>query len=133
MPPEALVALTPETAVHRIGGGGIANLRLKPAEEGLRPPGFSVLLGGTPDEAAEQMRQAFPDPVKFARLHQQAETVGATTVAAIRAAGFDVLPDPSAKFPTHARIVHPDGAAGHSDTNLEQLTRAFTDAPTPRS
>src|SRR5581483_9730866 len=112
MPPESGVRLTPEVAVHRIGSGNVANLRLKPAEEALRSPGFSVLLGGTPAEAAEQMRQAFPDPRKFARLHGQAETVGTGTVAAIRAAGFDVLPDPSTKFPNHARVIHPDGAAG---------------------
>src|SRR5271157_4014957 len=107
MPPESGVGLTPETAVCRIGGGSIANLRLKPAEEALRPPGFSVLLGGAPGDAAEQMRQAFPDPRKFARLHLLTETVGTATVAAIRAAGFDVLPDPSTKVPNHARIINP--------------------------
>jgi hypothetical protein len=133
MPPGSTAALTVETAVHRIGGGSAANLRLKPAEEALHPPGFSVLLGGTPAEAADQMRQAFPDPRKFARLHRQAEAVGATTVAAIQAAGFDVLPDRSTKFPNHARIVHPDGVTGFSDVNLERLSRAFTQTPTARS
>ena len=118
MPPDSPVAVTTETVVHRIGGGSVANLRLKAAEETLIPPGCSVLLGGAPDEVAEQMRQAFPDPRKFARLHQLAETAGTTTVAAIRAAGFDVWPDPSTKFPNHARIVHPNGIAGFSDANL---------------
>jgi hypothetical protein len=126
------MGLTSETVLHRIGGSRIANLRLKPPEEALSPPGFSVLLGGTPDDAAEQMRQAFPDPRKFARLHGLAETVGEATIAAIRAAGFDVLPDPSTKFPNHARVIHPDGAAGFNDVNLERLARAFTDSPTPR-
>ena len=118
--------LTPETPVHRIGGGNIANLRLKPAEEALPPPGFSVLLGGTPGDAAEQMRQAFPDPRKFARLHRLAEMVGTGTVAAIRAAGFDVLPNPSTKFPNHAGLISPDGVGGFSDANLERLAQAFS-------
>jgi len=133
MPAESAVGLTPETAIHRIGGGAISNLRLKPTEEALRPAGFSVLAGGAPGEAAEQMRQAFPDPRKFGRLHHLAETVGTATAAAIRTAGFDVLPDPSTKFPNHARVIHPDGIAGFSDANLDQLARAFTDTPTPRS
>src|SRR5690348_9949782 len=120
-------ALAPETAVHRIGGGAVANLRLKPQEEALKSPGISVLLGGSAEAAAGQMRQAFPDPVKFARLHQLAETVGSAPAAAIRAAGFEIVPDPSAKFPNHARIVHPDGVAGFSDANLERLSKAFQD------
>jgi hypothetical protein len=38
-----------------------------------------------------------------------------------------------ARFPNHARIIHPDGVAGHDDVNQERLARAFTDVPTPRS
>ncbi len=132
MPPESGPSVPAETVVHRIGGGSIINLRLKPAEEALGPPGFSVLLGGTPGDAAEQMRQAFPDPRKFARLHSLAETVATATVAGIRIAGFDVLPDSSAKFPNHARVIHSEGAAGFSDANLERLAQAFTNTPTPR-
>jgi hypothetical protein len=133
MPPDGSPPLLPETAVHRVGGGGLANLRLKPKEEALKPPGFSVLLGGTAVEAARQMRQAFPDPRKYARLHAQAETVGTTTVAALRAVGFDVMPDPSARFPNHARVIHPDGLAGFTDANLERLSQVIQDIPTPRS
>jgi hypothetical protein len=122
-------ALPPGTVVHRIGGGAVANLRLKAREEALTPPGISVLLGGTAVQAAEQMRQAFPDPIKFARLHQLAEVVGSASAAAIRAAGFEVIPDPSAKFPNHARIIHPEGVAGFSDANLERLFKGFQDTP----
>jgi hypothetical protein len=127
------VPISPDTAVHRVGGGGVKNLRLKPREEVLSPPGFSVLLGGTPAEAAEQMRQAFPDPRKFARVHALARVVGTTTIAALEGAGFQVVADRSAKFPNHARIAHPEGVAGFSEANLHALSRVFTDTPTPRS
>jgi len=127
------MTLSPDTTVHRIGGGGLMNLRLKPPEKSLVPPGFSVLLGGTPPEAAEQMRQAFPDPVKFVRLHAQAEVVGSTTVAAIVQAGFAVHPEASRKFPNHARVIHHLGVAGFSDANLQLLSQAFQEILTPRS
>jgi hypothetical protein len=124
--------LAPDTVVHRIGGGAVANLRLKLQEKALKPPGISVLLGGSAEAAAGQMRQAFPDPVKFARLHKLADAVGSATVTAIRAAGFEVIADPSTKFANHARITHPDGVAGFSDANLERLSKAFQDKQTPK-
>jgi hypothetical protein len=123
--------IAPETVVHRIGGGRVENLRLNPREATLLPPGISVLLGGTPAEAAEQMRQAFPDPRKFARIREAARVVGATTAEAIRGLGFEVRPDPSDKFPNHARLTHPDGVAGFEDPQLEKLSGVFQDTPTP--
>ena len=51
--------------VHRIGGGAIENLRLRATEKHLVPPGISVLVEGSPQEAAEQMRKAFPDSQKY--------------------------------------------------------------------
>ena len=105
--------------------GRAENLRLKPAEVTLTPPGFSVLLGVTPSEAAEQMKKAFP---KATGLHTQARTVGVSTAQAIREAGFDVIPDPTKKFPNHGRVVHPEGAAGFTDENLSKLSDAFTNA-----
>src|SRR5713226_725201 len=117
--------LASDTVVHRIGGGDIANLRLKPREQGLQPPGISLLAGGTPAEAAEQMRQAFPDPVKFARIRESSRMVGSATVAAIHAVGFEVRADPSAKFPNHARLAHSEGVAGFSEANLAKLSSVF--------
>ena len=64
--------LDPETIVHRIGGGHAENLGLRPMERRLNPVGISLLLGGTPAQSARQMREAFPDPVKFGRLHSLA-------------------------------------------------------------
>ncbi|WP_165064944.1 hypothetical protein [Paludisphaera rhizosphaerae] len=110
--------------IHRIGGGSIENLRLKPAEATLEPPGISVLKGGSPAEAAEQMKAAFPGARK---LLESARVVGSTTEDAIRYAGFDVMPDPTRRLPNHFRITHPDGAAGFVDGKLDRLSRAFVD------
>jgi hypothetical protein len=116
--------ISPETLVHRVGGGGLANLRLSELDRQEIPPGISVLLGGTPAEAAEQMRQAFPRSRKWQAM---AGTVGSTTAAALRQAGFDVAPDPTTRFPNHARVIHPDGIGGFVDENLTRLVQAFHD------
>lgn len=113
-----------ETVVHRLGGGIIANLRLSVLEQKLTPPGISLLLGGTPQGAATQMRQAFPNSRKW---RVSAQTVGTTTAEAIREAGFELVPDPTSRFPNHARLIHPNGVAGFTDTNLTQLARIFHD------
>ncbi|WP_187345105.1 RHS repeat-associated core domain-containing protein [Cystobacter ferrugineus] len=112
------------TLVNRIGGAAVENLRLKPGEVGLDPPGISVLLDVDPATAARQMKDAFPNAT---RLHESARTVGQSTIDRIRAAGFDVIPDPTKKFPNHGRIIHPDGAAGFCDSNLCRLSEAFSD------
>ncbi len=108
------------TVFHRIGGGSLNNLRLKSAETLLTPPGFSVLTGGTPQDAARQIRDAFPNAVK---LHKTAETIGSATLEEIRAVGFDVISDPTKKFPNHARVIHPQGLVGFTDENLEKLSK----------
>ena len=48
------------------------------------------------------------------------------TVEKIRATGFDVIPDPTRKFPNHGRIVHPDGVTGFTDENLRGLAAVFS-------
>jgi hypothetical protein len=112
-----------DLAVHRIGGGEASNLALKPAEAHLTPPGISVLLGGTPADAASEMRSAFPNAT---RLQQAAGTVGSATVARIRAAGFDVIAVPTRNLPNHGRIIHPLGAAGFTAENVEKLAQQLT-------
>lgn len=116
--------IAPEMVVHRVGGGSIANLRLSLLEQNLTPPGISLLLGGTPQGAATQMRQAFPNSRKW---RDSAHTVGTTTAVAIRQAGFELVPNPTARFPNHARLIHLSGVAGFTDANLEQLARVFHD------
>jgi hypothetical protein len=108
--------------VHRIGGGAAGNLLLKPAEAQLTPPGLSLLSGGSPEEAARAMRQQFP------RMAPQGQTVvGSATVGQIRKAGFEVIMNPTLRFPQPARLTHPEGATGFTEENRERLARCFTD------
>lgn len=60
-------------------------------------------------------------------LHEAARTVGQSMLDRIRAAGFDVIPDPTKNFPKHGRSIHPDGAAGFCPSNLCRLSEAFSD------
>ncbi len=109
-----------DVPIHRIGGGAADNLSLKPAETALSPPGISTLSGGTPAEAVRAMRRHFP------RLAPRGQTVvGSTTAGQIRAAGFDVIMNPTPRFPQHARLIHPDGVAGFTPENLERLAVCF--------
>ena len=116
--------ITPDTVVHRVGGGSVANLRLSLLDAQQTPPGISVLLYGTPQEAAAQMRRAFPGSRKW---RETAQTVGTTTAAAIREAEFDIVPDPTTRFPNHARLIHPQSVAGFTDEHLVTLAATFHD------
>lgn len=115
--------MAPDVVVHRLGPATAAGFAPKPAELALDPPGVSVLLGGTAPEAMGAMRAVYPRSKKW----QAAGAVSSATAAAIRAAGFDVIPDPTPNFPNHGRIVHPLGAAGFTDNNLTALAGAFTE------
>lgn len=103
----------------------MANLRLSAVDRQQTPPGISVLLGGTPGEAAEQMRQAFPRSRKWQTASQ---TVGSTTVVEVRQAGFEVVPDPTSRFANHARLILPTGETGFTDAKLAILARVFQDS-----
>jgi hypothetical protein len=118
------VAGTNVGAMHRIGGSRVENLRLKPREAMLNPPGISLLQASSPGEAARQMREAFP---AADGLHEAAQVIGSTTIDNIRRAGFDVIPNPTRKLPNHYRLVHPDGVAGFNDENLARLSAVFTE------
>jgi hypothetical protein len=100
----------------------IDNLRLKDAEKKLDPPGISVLHSCCPCGAAKQMRDAFP---KATGLQKATETVASGSADAVGSAGFDVVADPTNRFPNHARITHPDGVGGFSDDNLKGLSEAL--------
>jgi hypothetical protein len=119
-----VAATAAEFLYHRIGGGEVENLRLKPTEAKLKPPGFSVLMAATAAEAAAQMRAAYP---KQARLIAATGTIGSTTAELISGAGFDLLSVPSKAFPNnHFRVIHPEGLAGFTDENLLRLSTVFT-------
>jgi hypothetical protein len=109
---------------HRIGGASIANLRLKPRETTLSPPGISVLKTASPGEAARQIRASFP---KAAALHAASSTIGSSSEALIRSVGFDVVPAPTSTLPNHHGIVHPSGVIGFSDPHLALLASVIVD------
>lgn len=91
----------------------------------LTPPGISVLKASSPGEAVRQVREAFPEAQ---RLRDTTHTVGTTNASKVRDAGFDVIAAPTRKLPNHHRIVHPEGAAGFTDANLQRLSEAFSDS-----
>jgi hypothetical protein len=106
--------------IHRIGGGAPENLSLKAPEATLVPPGISVFWGGSRADTAQAMRQQFP------RMAPQGETVvGTTNAGRIRQAGFDVIMNPTRRFPRHARLVHPSGIEGFNWDNLQRLAECF--------
>ena len=111
--------------IHRVGGGRVENLRLKPREALLDPPGISVLKAVSADAVARQMRQAFPDAEA---LHVAVRVIGSTTADRIRNAGFDLIPNPTKRLPNHFRLVHPDGVTGFNGENLRRLSGAFIDS-----
>ncbi len=113
--------LADEVVVHRVGGADVANLRLKPGEAALVPPGVSTLTGGDAQTAADSMRRVYAKAKKW----KGPLAMGTATAAAIRAAGFDVIADPTPNFPNHARVVHPAGVGGFTDANLHQLSATF--------
>jgi hypothetical protein len=119
--PQVPLAAEPRN-IHRVGGASIDNLRLKPKEATLNPPGISVIKGPTPDAAAQEIRAGLP---KAKKLHEQARTIGSAAVEAIQNVGFDLIATPSNALPNHYRLIHPDGAAGFSDENLARLVEAF--------
>ena len=108
--------------VHRIGGRGTDNLRLKPAELRLLPPGISVLRSPTPADAADQMRRAFP---AAGLLHELCRLVASSNADLIRQAGFELLAAPTRKFPNHFRIIHASAEAWFDEVALERLSATF--------
>jgi hypothetical protein len=62
--------------MHCIGGSSVENLRVKPREAMLNPPGISLLQAPAPEEAARQMREAFPAADE---LHEATQVIGSTT------------------------------------------------------
>ena len=115
-------ALPDNEVAHRIGGGDASNLTLKPAEEKLDPPGISVFIGGTPEQAAADMRRVFGPRSTLGRL---ARVVGTAEIKAIRSIGFDVIAVPTNNFPNHGRLIHQCGVAGFTAENLKKLATVF--------
>ena len=113
--------LPDDVVVHRVGGAAVENLRLGPLDSPAIPPGLSVLAGGSPGQAAAQMRTAYPGR----KWRAAASVVASASVAAVRAAGFDVVEMPTNKLTNHARLTHPAGVGGFTDDDLLRLAQAF--------
>ena len=111
--------------IHRIGGASVENLRLKPKEAAMAIPGISVLKANNPAEAAQQIRAAYP---KAKGLDEAAKTIGSSSSELIHSTGFDLIAVPTKSLPNHWRIIHPDGAAGFSDANLDALAKVFMES-----
>jgi hypothetical protein len=71
------------------------------------------------------MREEFP---VAEQLHEAAQIIGSTTIAHVRMAGFDVIPDPTRKLPNHYRLIRPEGVQGFNDANLARLSAVFTES-----
>ena len=123
--------LSGDDPIHRIGGNSAENFKLKPAEMKLNPPGISVLKGGSPQDAAKQMRDVFSDP-KYTKLQESTKTVASSTIEQIEGTGFKVMSDPTKNFPNHHRIIHPEGVEGFSEENLKRLQSVFKNSPCPK-
>jgi hypothetical protein len=102
-------------------------MRLREREAILQPPGISVLVGGTPKDAAKAMLAAFGDPVRHAEIHAKAKRVASATVGAIRAKGFDVITMASKRLPNHGRLIHPSGKGGFPEEWVTQLASVFSE------
>jgi len=117
------MSVSGDEVAHRIGGGDASNLTLKPAEEKLDPPGISVLIGGTPEQAAADIRRVFGPRSALGKF---ACVVGNAEIQAIRAIGFDVIAAPTNNFPNHGRLIHSCGITGFTQDNLAMLATVFT-------
>lgn len=113
------------TNLYRIGGGDVSNLGLKPAEAKLNPPGISLIRANSAEEAGNIMKEAYP---KATNLHADIDAgkIAAITSDEIREAGFEVIHSPTKGIgDPHARLTHPEGAAGFNAENLEKLSGKF--------
>ena len=108
--------------IHRIGGSSVENFRLKAKEAQLNQAGISVLKAASPAEAVRQLREAFPNAEE---LHEIAQIVASNSVEKIRTTAFDIIVNPTRRLPNHHRIIHPDGADGFIDENLQKLAEVF--------
>ena len=117
--------LSDDTRLFRIGGSGLDNLKLKPGEIKLNPSGISLIRASSAKEAGDIMKEAF---TKATRLHDiiNAGNIAEIDAKSIREAGFDVIDNPTKSIgDAHARLIHPDGADGFSNSNLKKLSDNF--------
>ncbi|MCE3602623.1 RHS domain-containing protein, partial [Massilia sp. P8910] len=125
-PLEKGMPLPDATKVYRISTEGPYNFNFNSRELDaiatgkLNPPGISLIRAGSPAEAMDIWNNAFRD--------RPAVSIGEVSAKDIRAAGYDVIHDPSKKGAlreNHARLVHPDGVDGFN-SNTDKLVPKFS-------
>ncbi|MCI0680785.1 MAG: hypothetical protein L0Y71_01665 [Gemmataceae bacterium] len=113
--------------IHRFGTISVETWRLRESDKLENPPGLSVLIGGTAEDAAAAMLEAYADKRKYSRIHEMIKKTNTTSVLRIRQSGFDVVAAPTKRFANHGRVIHPQGSDGFTDENLQKLMAAFAE------
>jgi hypothetical protein len=121
--------------LFRIGGGKASNLKIKNSEKGLSPPGISLFIGRNAQEVSLLFKTTILAQIASGAISQgrgldlisQSSIVGQSTLKGIMSSGFSVMPNPTAKFPNHARLVHPIGSEGFNLENRQTLSKQFVD------
>ena len=117
-----IIPVSPDSLVHRIGGGRVEDLIPNALDRAAVPPGLSVLLYEGAEDASRRMLREFGESKKWKR---KGRIVATTTAAGITAAGFTVIEFPTHTLPNHGRIIHSDGIEGFTEENLRRLSEAF--------
>jgi hypothetical protein len=110
-----------ETLIHRIGPNTIENFELNAREKRIPPFGISVLIGGSPEQAAKDMITA----INSKRMRELTKSVSTASLKQIRSVGFDVVSSPTPNFPNHGTLLHSQGSAGFAYDHLESLVDVF--------
>ncbi len=118
-----IIAVPPDSLVHRIGGASVKALTLSARDCSADPPGLSVLLYESALDASRRMLREFGELKKWRRFGR---IVCTTTAAEIYASGYGVIEFPTHSLPNHGRIIHGDGIAGFTEENLRRLSALFT-------
>lgn len=87
----------------------------------MNPQGVSSIRANSAEDVMKVWNDAFPT------RQVDLSSVKGTTAGEIRSAGFDAIHNPSkGKIgDAHARLIHPNGVDGFSDSNLKNLSSKF--------
>ena len=125
----AIAAKNLPVLLCRVGGASADKLQLSAGDRSGTPMGLSVLAVESPRDAVMAFRAIWAS--KNMANNKKSFLVGVTTLAQIRAAGFDAVPSETDNFLNHWTITHPAGEAGFNPENLKNLASKFVDVPVP--
>lgn len=116
--------------LFRVGGGAPSNLKLKPRERDLNPPGISFLAGFDAKSVALQFKAVMLARGQI-KAAAQATIMGRIPIQSAFKHGFTPMVNPTAAFPNHIRLTHRMGVEGFSNLlNRQKLSQEFTNIPT---